>query len=158
MKPQCETTADCLRELARVMDQFGIDNMIDAVTSKYVTAIKYGGHWGHKSMPNFLHPEDWKFAIAEVEGKLAFPYAELYLDSGRKFFPVYGKGGVLFNEDGFGYAIRLLSWNPPKPKTVTVEYTIEQVQRVIAALEDYKVPVAAFSALAVTKNALEELK
>lgn len=39
-KPQCETTADCLEQLARVMRQFGFTEMLDAVKSDFV---KYNG-------------------------------------------------------------------------------------------------------------------
>jgi len=114
---QCSTAAQCLKELARVMEQFGIDNAIKAVKSKYV---KYEESWFASNMPAFSNPSDWSFAIAEVEGKPVFFDSILYDRNGAPY-------------TGFrGYVTDLctgLSFNPPKPKTIMVELLVEDIEQ-----------------------------
>lgn len=130
MKPQCTTAAQCLKELARVMDQFGLASILSAVNSEYVKDT-YPNSW--REMPEFSSPQEWQFAIAEVEGKPVFIGDELYsTNTGRKFqvhstresrkeillLECYDQG---HNE----FCVKQCSWNPPKPKTVMVEMRTE---------------------------------
>ena len=139
MKPQCETSADCLRELARVMDQFGIDDTLTAINSRYVKYAKLGGFL---DVPSFGCAKKWQFAIAEVEGKPVFIGDELYH---------VGYGKQTINE-----VVVLIpknwSWNPPKPKTVMVEMLVEDA-RYVANTGAISLPM-----VAACKKALENLK
>ncbi len=116
MKPQCLTAAQCLKELARVMERFGIDNILDVVNSKYVN---YRCPWDIRAVPNFNVPSDWSFAIAEVEGKPVFVGDELYDENGNRYpiQTVSTSNGVLYLN---GWNIKKWSFNPPKPKTIMV--------------------------------------
>lgn len=115
---QCNTTADCLEQLARVMRQFNIDVPGYAIRSKYVKYI--GESWVHPYFPDFPNPTYWEFAIAEVECKPVFIGDELYDSLGDINVAPYTKNGLkmTFPND------HKWSWNPPKnppnPKTVTV--------------------------------------
>lgn len=115
MKPQCTTSAECLRELARVMEQFGIADPQGAISSRYVKSS--GNNLDTAFFPHFFKPTQWSFAIAEVEGKPVFPGDTLYYPSGNSWEPV-----------SFAQAFDTSSWNPPKPKTVMVEMLVEDVE------------------------------
>lgn len=123
-QPQCNTSADCLRELARVMDQFGFTDSYLAITSHFV---KYDGMergWSmhpSRELPYFASPSRFSFAIAEVEGKPVFIGDELYYFD-RKIIAGAVINGVIANAaGGMNYSPSSLSWNPPKPATVMVE-------------------------------------
>jgi len=116
---QCTTAAQCLKELARVMEQFGIDNPITATKSKYVRYAQE--HWS--SMPIFNTPSDWSFAIAEVEGKPVFVDSpNLYHKEGSNVPVSY----IAINLHKWSWSD--FSWNPPKPKTIMVELLVEDVK------------------------------
>lgn len=132
MNAQCETTADCLRELARVMDQFGINDIHTALNSKYVKSNQTRS--AQKFITDFAYPEYFCFAIAEVEGEPVFIDDELFTEHGLKFkagamldgyfcisTPAERGGGLLYKPEN-------CSWNPPKPKTVIVEMRVEVAQ------------------------------
>lgn len=115
MKPQCNSAADCLRELARVMDQFVISDPIKAVRSRYVKTNDL--HWNLHTIPPFMAPETWSFAIAEVEGKPVFIGDELYDWKGDVHkVPYLNDGTEMDLRKGCEW-----TWNPPRPKTVTVD-------------------------------------
>lgn len=119
---QCTTAAQCLKELARVMEQFGIDNSQDAINSKYVKRMEdmYLGMY----MARFSMPELWSFAIAEVEGKPCFMDSWLYAPDGARFMA--GQHSQLYWCDK--YPLETCSWNPPKPKTIMVELLVEDAE------------------------------
>lgn len=154
MKPQCNSAADCLRELARVMDQFGISDLIDAVRSRYVKTSDL--RWNLHTMPHFMAPETWSFAIAEIEGKPVFMGDELWCGD-TKFkvayasaLTVYGVIGLLATN--YATSISDCSWNPPKPKTVMVEMLVEDAQLLMGKFSSVK------NIYTSCKKALEELK
>lgn len=122
-EPQCKTTADCLKELARVMDQFGYSDTLSAVDSKY---IQYSGSYReYGKTPFFNNPEHWKFAITELEGKPVFIGDEVYDDYGERCVVnrSYSKSVLVLNYESsdprFG-TISKLSWTTPK-KTITIK-------------------------------------
>lgn len=127
MKPQCETAADCLEQLARVMRQFGISNTQDALQSDYV---KYLG------VNVFFSPKDWKFAIAEVEGKPVF--------LGDTMFTLDGDSVIIedfYTQDDKVYLnninVSRWTWNPPNQTVlIKIDYgdpvEVEKAARIIA--------------------------
>lgn len=130
MKQQCETTVDCLKELVKVMEQFGIGSMLEAVQSGYVRC--YGYPWPSKEVPRFSEPASWSFAIGEVEDKPVFAGDKLWSGYFNNFAIVTG-----IHSDGYfktdlngssNTAIACCSWNPPKSKTVLVELTREDAE------------------------------
>lgn len=158
MKPQCTTAAECLRELARVMDQFGIDSIFNAVNSKYV---RHGcGNFGCERLPQFIKPEQWQFAIAEVEGKPVFIGDKLWnVPNNFKFVANYIKeqheglsiwSNVTNSVGQSGGLVSDMSWNPPKPKTVMVEILVEDA-RYVANTGAISLPM-----VAACKKALEK--
>lgn len=70
---------------------------------------------------------DYEFPLAVVEGKPVFVGDELYgnescaIQNQRKVIAKYFRNGCVVMENGGWYATKAISWNPPKPKTVTVE-------------------------------------
>lgn len=120
MKPQCETTADCLEQLARVMRQFGFTNTVKAVKSKYVRQMGFKVMYSADELPKFTRPEEWSFAIAEVEGKAVFIGDELYSPEGKKFLATEIE--TMFH---------CASWNPPKPKDVTLKIPVNVADSII---------------------------
>lgn len=115
MKPQCTTAAQCLKELARVMEQFGIEDQEIAVFSKYVLV---GGR-RCKHHDRFAGvPGNWQFAIAEVEGKPVFP--------GDKLWCTYSSSCRVIEDDNYDWT--QYSWNKPKPKTIMVEMLREDAK------------------------------
>lgn len=155
MKPQCTTTAECLRELARVMDQFEIDFPALAMRSRF---IKYnrGGYDGLFSIPDFLKPEDWQFAIAEVEGKPVFIGDNLFY--GELLITVSGFVNTYHVKAECGiYQCASLYWNPPRPKTVMVEMLVKDAEWFVEAYDPECGGKTGNVSFAV-KKALEELK
>jgi len=139
MKPQCTTAAQCLKEMARVMEQFKFNRILECLYTKYVQiegvpAYKYEWHSG----PLFETPSNWSFAIADVEGKPVFPGDVLFENNGICSVEWIAKS---LNSDGHivcvskkeqSHHVRFvadeLSWNPPKPKTVMVEMLREDAE------------------------------
>lgn len=154
-KPQCETAADCLRGLARVMDQFGISCLMSAINSKFV---KFDGNTTSRdSFPLFGAPETWSFAIAEVEGKPVFVGDELYsVINGNKYTAT--EAGWAFDNWTHGpcASVENMSWNPPKPKTVMVEMLVEDAEYYAANESDRGQRLDRH--IAACKKALEDFK
>lgn len=138
MKPQCNTSADCLRELARVMDQFEIEVPDgDVIPRKAVNSlyVKYCNRTPNfDDFPNFLEPQDWQFAIAEIEGKPVFPDSKVYYRGEEWLIRKYENASAVLLMRGNDMAVHCwvaisdLSWNPPKPATVMVELTVSQAE------------------------------
>ena len=132
MKAQCTTAAQCHRELARVMEQFGITDSLHAVKSRFIKCNKSGASWSEDYMPAFVDPELWSFAIAEVEGRPVFIGNKLWYEwNGTREFHVYGldlSGTDFVDHEGVICFKRFCSWNPPKPKTVMVEMLREDAE------------------------------
>lgn len=114
----CETTADCLRELARVVDMF------EGTGLSWRNGICEGlyPNWPSHEYPRFLTPCDWKFARAIVEGKPVFVGDTMYDKTGAefkvRFLPDLGGRIVLSMFDhvaGIRYADEC-SWSKPKAK------------------------------------------
>lgn len=86
--------------------------------------VKHNGNIGKPKLGyHFADPaECYEFALAVVEGKPVFDGDILYIPNGGKFTA----GAKAF--------VRLkaylpkLSWNPPKPKTVTIKLTQEEAE------------------------------
>jgi hypothetical protein len=136
MEPQCTTAAQCHRELARVMEQFGIEDSVEAVNSNYI--INCGNTFGSRSMPKFFSPEEWQFAIAEVEGKPVFIGDTASAPDGQ-LITLIGVGHdcrVIFTDRGSFYKNQI-SLNPPKPKTVMVEMRREVAEFLAREQPDY---------------------
>jgi hypothetical protein len=118
-----------LKELARMMEQFGIPFWETAVRSDYV---KYKGYVASSWLPSFDDAKDWQFAIAEVEGKPVFIGDELYGINSKKFIVKWSENfniyGSYINGSSSAWCIDRCSWNPPKPKTIMVEHLLEDVQ------------------------------
>lgn len=86
MKPQCETTVECLEQLARVMREFGFTSAFEAIGSGFV---KYKFVLDPRLMPKFAEPELWSFAIAKLEDKPVFIGDTTFSTvSGRKYTAV----------------------------------------------------------------------
>mgnify|MGYP001608084748 CR=1 FL=1 len=129
-KTQCETAAQCLKELARVMEQFNLNRLKDALASGYV--LFEGIIPSGLDYPGFVEPKKWSFALFELEGKSVFVGDELYalvnlhaINAGQK---VVVRNSTRVTENylkvdginGSEYLISMFSWNPPKPKTATI--------------------------------------
>lgn len=124
MKPQCETASQCLRELARVMEQFNISDAANALHSKYVKRINSASHTTNDAMLAFSYPETWSFAIFELEHIPVFIGDKLYDETGTEHIAPFIKYGKLmtFNEG------HRWSWTPPKSKTVQINLNREDVE------------------------------
>jgi hypothetical protein len=120
MKPQCESTADCLEQLARVMRQFGFTSAEEAARSKYVKRQR--SKWISACFPSFIFPEEWQFAIAEVEDRPVFLGNVLYDEQGRAFLITEHDSDFDFLWGTLGAGgnscahIKNFSWNPPSRK------------------------------------------
>lgn len=148
MKPQCETSADCLRELARVMDQFGIGDAILAAASQYVNFEGMRQQY-RNTVPAFDMPKDWQFAIAEVEGKPVFIGDELYVNDIK----------VVISEKDKGFRLNLYSWKQPKHKTVIVEMMVEDADELARTASARLTADYAYDRVGMAcKKALENLK
>ena len=124
---QCTTAAQCLKELARVMEQFGIDDTSQTVNSKYVRHIHFPAKYNNGSL--FCDPYYWSFAVAEVEGKPVFIGDELYPPFCTSPFIAAKVGDDGYISCGhYQYEIRKLSWNPPKPRTIMVELLVKDAE------------------------------
>lgn len=124
-----KTQADCFRELARVLD------MCECRDVDYMQCIKNTKEeWRESYPPAFTSPTEWNFAIAIVEGKPVFIGDTLYNSNGDRFV-VTGlcNAETAFahteptNGDYYAANIATATWNPPKPKTVMVELSIEDI-------------------------------
>lgn len=114
MKPQCETVADCLEQLARVMREFGFTEIKEAVRSEFI--LHQGTIWAYDNEPTFSHAPDWSFAIAKLEDKPVF------LDTGVLFHKETGlASSAKFIYDNKPYmSFDSFSWTPPK-QTVSLK-------------------------------------
>lgn len=153
MKPQCTTTSQCLKELARVMEQFGIGYIEEALKSRYVKRF-YKGRNFEKTVDALVCPTEWQFAIAEVEGKPVFIGDELYIHGLGSFDGRVTASDKLFTQVSTSH----LSWNPPKPKTVMVELTVDDAEQ-WAGLKNVPTSTRIYDDLASScKLALEKMK
>lgn len=143
MKPQCTTAAQCLKELARVMEQFGIDDPVTAISSMYIKRTS-NIRWVEPRLPQFEIPETWQFALAEVEGNAVFKDSVIYDETGKRHIA----GEILTT------CWNLFSLNPPKPKTVMVEMLRDDAERLLNC--EYKVPIAIERAKDAITKALKE--
>ena len=128
---QCKTVADLHRELARVLD------MCEGTSVNPDTCWKFDGI--RKSVAPFLTapPSLYSFAIAIVENKPVFIGDELYYTPDGDKVTITGISSVktpygvhllyvMRNKCGVcSEPVSSLSWNPPKPKTVLLEVSVE---------------------------------
>lgn len=161
MKPQCTTAAECLKELARVMEQFGIANALDAANSDYVKYVIpsqiQSRYW--QALPLFVEPENWQFAIAEVEGIPVFIGDELYTaTTGKQTVICYNGHTLEFSDNSYEITSKC-SWNPPRPKTVMVELTVEDAEFFMSEMEYHGKSInAGFRMHNACRKALEGMK
>ena len=78
------------------------------------------GDWYQVSIPKWYPENKYRVALAFVEGKPVFEGDKLYYPDGNYLLaaidvPLSQKEGGMYD----------LSWNPPKPKTVTIEISGE---------------------------------
>lgn len=103
--------------------------------------IKYFGNFENLKTCTFRYDlENYLFPLAVVEGKLVFKGDELYDKSGNKRKALYVKKSFcgidsIYEEFGCFAHIDNCSWNPPKPKTVMVELTVEDAEIYSSKLE-----------------------
>lgn len=122
MKPQCETTADCLEQLARVMREFEFTTIREALASDY---IRNEGCHSWDSPRDFADPTKWSFAIAKLEDKPVFVGSEVFHPKLGYVKAVQVMDGELFStkeatDSMFRYRTNEYSWTPPK-QTVTLK-------------------------------------
>lgn len=130
MKPQCETTPECLEQLARVMREFGFTGIVDAVNSEYIRH-SYLNNWSVS--PEFSCPIEWSFAIAKLEDKPVFPYSRVFFGKHEcvvlKYLKEYPEGHLVripsflleFSDGGEQWiSPARCSWTPPK-QTVSIK-------------------------------------
>ena len=156
---QCKTEADLHREWARVLD------MCEGTKVNQQDCWKCDGI--KRCVEPMLRgiPKSYSFAIAIVENKPVFIGDELYYTPDGEKVTVTGISSV---KTPYGvhllYVIRnkcgacsepvsSLSWNPPKPKTVLLEVSVECAEWYVDALKflngvSAEVPEAAKKALA----------
>lgn len=122
METQCTTVAQCHKELTRVMEQFGIQDQLSAIRSRYVTYE--GWKWEGNCFPVFDHPERWKFAITEINGRPVFYGDKIYDAIGEQHTVPYTNSGLTMRFDKHN------EWSciPPKPNTVMVEMKREDAE------------------------------
>lgn len=100
--------------------------------------------------------ERYELAIGVLEGKPVWEADTLYLKSnGIKVIAQRGFAWTIAN--GRSYEFSECSWNPPKPKTVMVELTVEDAQR-LADVTSYIAVDLSSNLEAACRKALEELK
>lgn len=90
----------------------------------------------------WMNPEDYEFALAIVENKPCFRGDTLYDKQGGKI--------IIEGHEHLDWLY--FSWNPPKPRTVMVEFLVEDVQYL---MDEF---VAATNIHIACRKALEELK
>lgn len=109
--------------------------------------------------PSWLDDTEYRASLAEVEGKPVFEGDVLYYEGTVVRADIIAKdniNGSLLAKGGGLWSIDKLSWNPPLPKTVTIELLREDVERVLHCLDMYEVPVAITRAKEAVKAALKE--
>lgn len=112
-EPQCKTRADLFRRWADVLDMCGGNE------SHAQMCVKYGG--GFELPQPFLtgRPEYYEFAIDIVEGKPVFRGDVLYCtDSNCHVCKANGTTKFIAGVEPFDP--NKCTWNPPKPKTITI--------------------------------------
>jgi hypothetical protein len=78
----------------------------------------------NNNAPIWSEDIEYRASLAEIEGRPVFEGDELYgTETGEKFIASEYLGGLCNS-----YGLQKLSWNPPKPKTVTVELLREDVE------------------------------
>lgn len=130
-QPQCTTTAQCYKELARVIDLAGVKSAQEVFELGYLTW--YGEKYQMLKIPIFDEPEKWEFAIAKLEGKPVFLGDELYDCDGEKHIVPYVNktGRVMDISDGCEW-----TWHPPAPKTGMIELPMNAI-RFLATMNDH---------------------
>jgi len=118
---QCKTQADLHREFARVID------MCEGTGLNPIGGVKADGKkLSHVVSPCFISaPEDYTFAVGIVESKFVFPDDILYFGDSKLTVVGLTEYGELHCRDQLTASISCfdfnrLSWNPPKPTTVTI--------------------------------------
>lgn len=116
--------------MMRLAEKYGIKDWRKLVRDNNGRVIAEYNHGRHGLYADI----DYQFAIGVVEGKPVFEVDELYLEDGRKFKALLSEeqGDVIVLDAGDGYrcysAVRFVSWNPPKPKTVIVELMVDDAE------------------------------
>lgn len=114
---QCTTLADCVRELARVMD------MTKDTKVGWQICLRQSGTpwWDVNGLPSFNSPYVWTFAVAIVEDKPVFVGDTLWHADGISCVVQYvdRDNKIVVKSASYGCCNEhstALSWNPPKPK------------------------------------------
>ena len=80
--------------------------------------------WSYKiNSPNWLDDTEYRASIAEVEGKPVFEGDVLYSPEGKQF-----------KAHPYETMFHFASWNPPRPKTITVELLREDAEYLASAV------------------------
>ena len=118
---KCKTVADIYKAWANVLE------MCEGTKVNPNDCYKCFGYIVGKRPAFDSLPENYDFAIGIVEDKPVFIGDTLYDGTGEKF--------VANDNDFYGFKYRynnsLFSCNPPKPKTVMVELTVEDAECLI---------------------------
>ena len=118
--------SDLYREYARIVD------MCESTNIKPKECVKHGGFTLSRYDKDFNHlPDSYSFAIAIVEGMPVFEGDVLYGPDGIKFTV-----NSLHCRRYTGYALCSCSWNPPKPKEVTITISREDAEGIAKLLDD----------------------
>ena len=85
-----------------------------------------GAKWEQTTLTSLLNMKDqkYRYAICVVEGKPVFEGDTLYMPNGS----VVTAGDLLLGDELFSALITCGSWNPPKPKTVMVELSVDDAK------------------------------
>lgn len=156
--------SELLRKQADMMDmveKYGIEHWTRLVKVKDSSRDLYTGRTTCSSPINAQLCDDclYTFALGVVEGKPVFEGDELYnTHAGKVKIAPFPLSSETFVASGYGHiTIKDCSWNPPKPKTVMVELTVEEASFLANPIKGQPWDVVAKIEKAA-KKALEERK
>ena len=120
--------SDLIRKQADMMD------MVEGSTLKWYQCVKQNGRIKNKyDSFGFKDDDIFDFALAIVEGRPVFTGDTLYWIAGFEITVESVNDGDVFDPHGNSARLSSLSWNKPKPKTVTIELPLDDAD----ALADY---------------------
>ena len=122
-----------IREIEAIELELAARKLVEGTDIPWFKCIKHCGREFHKP-PLFITPRRYfKLALGIVEGKPAFKDDFLFNYQGERCKIVSRMDNSLQWESGdtkhpiYGMPLETWSWNPPKPKTVMVELTVDDV-------------------------------
>lgn len=107
---------------------------IDGATIEYMNCATKLWTRCRDNQPQWDEGTEYRASIAEVEGKPVFEGDVLYFDGtcvAAKFIAHKATEKCIVDKDGGCWSINRCSWNPPAPRTITVELLREDAESMV---------------------------